>query len=73
MLDFLDAPLAENADRAPGLPLGAAATILEALFLDPRARALTVTEFNPHHGDAATTQRLVQTLAGALVRPDGRG
>ena len=73
VLDFLDAPLAENADRAPGLPLGAAATILEALFLDPRARALTVTEFNPHHGDAATTERLVQTLAGALVRPDGRG
>jgi arginase len=73
VLDFLDAPLAENADRTPGLPLGAAAAILEALFLDPRARALTVTEFNPHHGDAATTERLVQTLAGALVRPDGRG
>jgi arginase len=73
VLDFLDAPLAENADRAPGLPLSGAATILEELFLDPRTRALTVTEFNPHHGDAATTGRLVEALAGALVRPDGRG
>jgi arginase len=73
VLDFLDAPLAENADRAPGLPLSAAAAILEELLLDPRTRALTVTEFNPHHGDAATTARLVQALAGALVRPDGRG
>jgi arginase len=73
VLDFLDAPLAENADRAPGLPLEAAGTILEMLFLDPRTRALTVTEFNPHHGDDATTARLVETLAGALVRPEGRG
>ena len=73
VLDFLDAPLAENTDRAPGLPLSAAGTILEELFLNPRTRALTVTEFNPHHGDAATTSRLAQTVAGALVRPDGRG
>jgi arginase len=72
VLDFLDAPLAENADRAPGLPLCAAAAILEELLLDPRTRALTVTEFNPHHGDAATTARLVQALSGALARPDGR-
>ena len=73
VLDFLDAPLAENTDRAPGLPLSAAATILEELFVHPRTRALTVTEFNPHHGDDTTTARLVQTVAGALVRPDGRG
>ena len=73
VLDFLDSPLAENTDRAPGLPLSAAAALLEELFLNPRTRALTVTEFNPHHGDAATTARLVQTVAGALVRPDSRG
>ena len=73
VLDFLDAPLAENADRAAGLPLSAAAAILDELLPDPRTRALTVTEFNPHHGDAATTARLVQALAAALVRPDGRG
>jgi arginase len=73
VLDFLDAPLAENADRAPGLPLDAAGSILEVLLRDPRTRALTVTEFNPHHGDDATTARLVDTLAAALVRPEGRG
>jgi arginase len=73
VLDFLDAPLAENVDRAPGLPLSAAATTLETLLLDPRTRAVTVTEFNPHHGDAATTARLAQSLADAFVRPAGRG
>jgi arginase len=73
VLDFLDAPLAENADRAPGLPLDAAQAALTTLFADSRTRALTVTEFNPHHGDAATTARLVQTIAGALARPDDRG
>jgi hypothetical protein len=43
------------------------------LLRDPRTRALIVTEFNPHHGDDATTARLVDTLAAALVRPEGRG
>jgi arginase len=69
VLDFLDAPLAENVDRTPGLPLAAAAEALAALLADPRVRALTVTEFNPHHGEAggATTQRLVDVLAGAFA------
>lgn len=66
VLDFLDAPLAENTDRAPGLPLAAAGTALGTLLADPRTRALTVTEFNPHHGDPATTARLMETLARAL-------
>jgi arginase len=70
VLDFLDAPLAENVDRAPGLPLSAAGAALETLLADARTRALTVTEFNPHHGDEATTARLVRTLAGAFGRPD---
>jgi arginase len=72
VLDFLDAPLAENADRAPGLPLAGAAIALETLLADPRVRALTLTEFNPHHGDDETTARLVRTLARAFGRPDGR-
>ena len=53
VVDFLDAPLAENTDRAPGLPLAAAAAALRALLRDPRVRAVTVTEFNPAHGDDA--------------------
>ncbi len=67
VLDFLDAPLAENTDRG-GLPLAAAARALATLLADPRVSALTVTEFNPHHGapDGATTRRLIDVLAGAL-------
>jgi arginase len=68
VLDFLDAPLAENTDRGPGLPLATAGAALAALLSDPRVTALTVTEFNPHHGapDGATTRRLIEVLAGAL-------
>jgi arginase len=68
VLDFLDAPLAENTDRAPGVPLAGAGRALAVLLADERVAALTVTEFNPHHGDpdGATTRRLVDVLAGAL-------
>ena len=69
VVDFLDAPLAENVDRTPGLPLQAAEEALAALLADPRVRAVTVTEFNPHHGEAdgSTTLRLVEVLAGAFA------
>jgi arginase len=69
VIDFLDAPLAENVDRTPGLPLDAAAEALAALLADPRVRAVTVTEFNPHHGEAdgSTTRRLVDVLAAAFA------
>jgi len=69
VIDFLDAPLAENVDRTPGLPLDAAAEALAALLADPRVRAVTVTEFNPHHGEAdgSTTRRLVEVLAAGFA------
>src|SRR5829696_1248494 len=69
VVDFLDAPLAENVDRTPGLPLDAAGDALAALLADGRVCAVTVTEFNPHHGapDGATTRRLVEVLAGAFA------
>jgi arginase len=69
VLDFLDAPLAENTDRGRGLPLAGAGRALAALWADERVSALTVTEFNPHHGapDGATTRRLIDVLAGALA------
>ena len=69
VLDFRDAPLAENTDRARGLPLDAAGRILATLCADPRVAALTVTEFNPHHGaeDGADTRRLIEVIAGALT------
>jgi arginase len=68
LVDFLDAPLAENTDRGPAPSLEACGEMLTELLADPRVRALTVTEFNPHHGlaDGTSTQRLRDTLVGAL-------
>ena len=73
VIEFLDAPLAENVDRTPGLPLDAAAAALAVLLGDPRVRAVTVTEFNPHHGadDGSTTRRLIAALAAALAPKSG--
>jgi arginase len=68
LVDFLDAPLAENTDRGTAPSLAACGEILIELLADARARALTVTEFNPHHGaqDGETTQRLLEALVVAL-------
>jgi arginase len=69
VVDFRDAPLAENTDRVPGLPLACAGRALATLCADPRVAAVTVTEFNPHHGaeDGADTRRLIDVLAAALA------
>jgi arginase len=66
VLDFLDAPLAENTDRG-GLPLAKAGRALAVLLADERVTALTVTELNPHHGDpdGAALRRLIDVLADA--------
>jgi arginase len=68
LVDFLDAPLAENTDRGTAPSLGACGEMLSELLADARVRALTVTEFNPHHGasDGNTTRRLVDLLIDAL-------
>jgi arginase len=68
VLDFLDAPLAENTDRGTGLPLQAAGEVLKTLLADPRVTAVTVTELNPHHGDpdGAELRRFVGVLAAAF-------
>lgn len=68
LVDFLDAPLAENTDRGTAPTLSACSEALSELFRDSRVRALTVTEFNPHHGslDGDTTQRLVEVLVNVL-------
>jgi arginase len=73
VLDFLDAPLAENTDRDPGVPLAAARTILAVLLADPRVSALTITELNPHHGaeDGSDVARLVEVVAGAYAANGG--
>jgi arginase len=68
LVDFLDAPLAENTDRGIAPSLTACGEMLGELLTDARVRALTVTEFNPHHGtqDGSTTQRLLETLVSCL-------
>jgi arginase len=68
IVDFLDAPLAENTDRGMGPSLTACGEMLSELLADPRARALTLTEFNPYHGseDGSTTQRLLEILVSCL-------
>ncbi|MGH2871262.1 MAG: hypothetical protein ACRDL5_02235, partial [Solirubrobacteraceae bacterium] len=68
LVDFLDAPLAENADRGVAPSLATCQQMLGELFADPRVRALTVTEFNPHHGseDGSTTRRLIELLVSCL-------
>lgn len=68
LVDFLDAPLAENTDRGTAPSLKACGEMLRELLRDKRTRALTVTEFNPHHGseDGDTTQRLLQVLVEVL-------
>lgn len=70
IVDFLDAPLAENAARGRAPTLAAAGDALATLLSDPRVTALTVTEFNPYHGaeDGSTTRRLVEVLVSALAR-----
>jgi arginase len=68
LVDFLDAPLAENSDRGIAPSLTACGEMLSELLTDTRVRALTVTEFNPHHGatDGSTTQRLLKLLVSCL-------
>ncbi|MBV8735297.1 MAG: arginase family protein [Solirubrobacterales bacterium] len=68
LVDFLDAPLAENTDRGIAPSLAACGEALSELLRETRVRALTVTEFNPHHGsdDGETTQRLVEVLVNVL-------
>ncbi|MFZ1997243.1 MAG: arginase family protein [Solirubrobacteraceae bacterium] len=68
LVDFLDAPLAENTDRGTAPSLTACGEMLRELLADTRVRALTVTEFNPHHGaqDGTTTQRLLEMLVSCL-------
>lgn len=68
LVDFLDAPLAENTDRGIAPTLTACGEMLSELLTDARVRALTVTEFNPHHGseDGSTTQRLLEILVNCL-------
>jgi arginase len=71
LVDFLDAPLSENTDRGIAPSLTACGEMLSELLIDTRVLAVTVTEFNPHHGskDGSTTQRLLEILVSCLGSP----
>lgn len=70
-IDFADLPLAENTDRNIGLSFDQVASALDVLLADPALGAITITEINPHHGEAGSTtlhaflDRLVPALAGS--------
>ena len=67
-VDFTDLPLSENPGRNEGLPFDAAMRALGTLLGSDRLAAVTVTEFNPYHGDedGSTAEALAEGLATAL-------
>ena len=75
-VDFTDLPLSENTGRNQGLPFGTALRALGTLLGTSKVAAVTVTEFNPDHGeeDGSTAEALAQGLSGALsgYRAPGR-
>ncbi len=70
VLDFIDAPLAENTDcRNTGPTLHQATEALEVAARDPRVRALSIGELNPTRcaGDPDALPRFVSSIARILA------
>jgi arginase len=70
VLDFIDAPLAENTDcRNTGPTLGQAVAALQVAARDPRMRALSIGELNPTRcaGDPAALSRFADAVARVLA------
>jgi arginase len=70
VMDFVDAPLAENTDcRNTGPTLDQAAEALTAAARDPRMRALSIGELNPTRcaGDPDALPRFVSSIARILT------
>ncbi len=70
VLDFIDAPLAENTDcRNTGPTLNQVAEALTAAARDPRVRALSIGELNPTRcaGDHDVLPRFVSNIARILA------
>jgi arginase len=74
-VDFTDLPLSENTGRSQGLPFDAALQALGTLLGSSKLAAVTVTEFNPDHGeeDGSTAEALAQGLSDALSVYRARG
>jgi arginase len=70
VLDFIDAPLAENTDcRNTGPTLDQAVAALQVAARDPRVRALSIGELNPTRcaGDPAVLPRFADSIARVLA------
>ena len=70
VMDFVDAPLAENTDcRNTGPTLHQAAEALTTAARDPRMRALSIGELNPTRcaGDPDTLPRFISSIARILT------
>ena len=67
-VDFTDLPLSENTGRNEGLAFDTAVRALRELLGSKKLAAVTVTEFNPDHGDedGSTAQALAEGLARAF-------
>jgi len=67
-VDFTDLPLSENTGRNEGLAFDTAVRALRELLGSKKLAAVTVTEFNPDHGeeDGSTAQTLAEGLAHAF-------
>jgi arginase len=67
-VDFTDLPLSENTGRNEGLPFDVVVRALGTLLKSERLAALTVTEFNPDHGevDGSTSGALADGIVRAL-------
>ena len=73
VLDFVDAPLAENTSgRNIGPTLDQLATALKVIVADPRWRALSIGELNPTRaaGDPSALTRFVETLTDVVGDSD---
>jgi arginase len=73
VLDFVDAPLAENTSgRNIGPTLDQLGAALNVIVADPRWRALSIGELNPTRaaGDPATLTRFIGTLADVIDHSD---
>ncbi len=69
VIDFVDLPISENADRNEGLGFDATLVALGRILSHPRVAALTICELNPDHDpDGSAVVRFVDGIAGALSR-----
>lgn len=69
VVEFSDLPLADYPQLSEALPFDAASVALQIFASSPAFGALTITELNPDHGDAAgdAVRRVVRSLATALA------